>query len=208
MLYPQSDVAVVGATGYGGAELIRLLSTHPAVNLKHTIAIDKVGLKVAEVMPNLNGLTDLTIENLEPEQVEVDLVFLALPHRVSATIGARYQACDVQVVDLSGDWRLRDPSQYTKYYGLEHPFPERMGSYVYGLPELNRAQIAQSRCVASPGCFATATTLALLPFARHGLLQGRVRVSAMTGSSGSGAAHSAGTHHPVRSVNLKPYKPL
>ena len=206
----KTNVAIVGATGYGGAELIRMLSAHPEVQLAHAIARDHIGEPVSAVMPSLSGVVGTQIEMLEPEQVapNVELVFLALPHRVSAQIGAKYDALGVRVIDLSGDWRLTDAAKYERYYGNAHPFPDRLGSYVYGLPELNRAAIAGSRRVASPGCFATATNLALLPFAKAGLLSGRVRVSAMTGSSGSGASHSAGTHHPIRAVNLKPYKPL
>jgi N-acetyl-gamma-glutamyl-phosphate reductase len=115
-----------------------------------------------------------------------------------------------RIVDLSGDFRLRDPAVYEKYYGAKHPCPEELtkGTFVYGLPELHREAIQRAKYVASPGCFATTIELALLPLAKAGLLAGPVEVVGITGSSGSGVAPSAGTHHPVRSNNLKTYKPL
>src|SRR5205814_4969693 len=113
-----------------------------------------------------------------------------------------------KVVDMSGDFRLTDASAYERYYGAKHPHPELLGKFVYGLPELNRDAIRAARAVASPGCFATSIALALMPLARAGLLRGAIHVVGITGSSGSGVVPSAGTHHPVRSVNLKSYKAL
>ncbi len=117
-------------------------------------------------------------------------------------------ATGAKVVDMSGDFRLRDAAAYARYYGATHPHPEALGTFVYGLPELNREAIRTARAVASPGCFATTIELGLLPLARAGMLSGVVHVVGMTGSSGSGVAPSAGTHHPVRAVNLKTYKVL
>jgi N-acetyl-gamma-glutamyl-phosphate/LysW-gamma-L-alpha-aminoadipyl-6-phosphate reductase len=129
---------------------------------------------------------------------------------VSAHHAPAILAAGVRVVDMSGDFRLRDAAAYQNYYGAKHPHPELLdGRFVYGLPELNREAIRAARAVASPGCFATTIALALLPLARAGKLAGAgVHVVGMTGSSGSGIAPTAGTHHPVRAVNLKPYKML
>src|SRR6185369_15771954 len=113
-----------------------------------------------------------------------------------------------KIIDLSGDFRLKDPAAYEQFYGAVHPCPELLERAVYGLPELNREAIARADLIASPGCFATAITLGLLPLAKAGLLHGAVETVAITGSSGSGAAPQAGTHHPVRAQNLKTYKPL
>jgi N-acetyl-gamma-glutamyl-phosphate reductase len=114
-----------------------------------------------------------------------------------------------KIVDLSGDFRLRDPAAYKRYYHADHPCPDKLsGTFVYGLPELHRDRIKAARYVASPGCFATTIELALLPLAKKGLLRGPVEVVGITGSSGSGVVPSAGTHHPVRAVNLRTYKPL
>ena len=203
-------IAIVGATGYGGAELLRHLLVHPQVQVTRLVAKDNIGKSIGQVHLSLAGMTALRFEDLEPEAVvaDADLVCVGLPHRVSASIVARYIDLGVAVVDLSGDYRLLDAAAYERYYEARHPEPQRLGSFTYGLPELDRARIAASRHVASPGCFATAITLALLPLARGGLLRGRVRVAAMTGSSGSGAAPALGTHHPLRAQTLRAYKPL
>lgn len=201
-------VAVVGATGYGGAELLRHLLVHPAVKVTRLIAKDNIGKRLGQVHLSLDGMTELRIEDAEPEAVvaDADLVCVGLPHKVSAQVVAKYVDLGAAVVDLSGDYRLLDAAAYEKYYEVAHPLPERLGTFVYGLPELNRHLLRGCRQVASPGCFATAITLALLPFAH--LLQGRVRVTAMTGSSGSGANPALGTHHPLRAQTLRAYKPL
>jgi N-acetyl-gamma-glutamyl-phosphate reductase len=118
-------------------------------------------------------------------------------------------AAGVKIVDMSGDFRLRDAAVYEKFYGAKHPHPELLGTFVYGLPEVNRTQIKQAKYVASPGCFATTIELALLPLARAGMLDSAVvHITGITGSSGSGIAPQAGTHHPSRAGNLKTYKPL
>jgi N-acetyl-gamma-glutamyl-phosphate reductase len=128
---------------------------------------------------------------------------------VSAHHAPAILAAGAKVVDMSGDFRLRDAAAYQHFYGAKHPHPELLGSFVYGLPELNREAIRTARAVASPGCFATTIELALLPAGAGGQARGaRVHVVGMTGSSGSGIAPTAGTHHPVRAVNLKPYKIL
>ncbi len=203
-------VAVVGATGYGGAELLRHLLVHPHVQVTRLVAKDNIGKPLGQVHLSLDGLTDLRIEDADAESVaaDADLVCVGLPHKVSAQVVARYVDLGKAVVDLSGDYRLLDAATYRTYYEVDHPLPERLGSFVYGLPELSRAALRGARRVASPGCFATAITLALLPFATRGLLQGRVRVTAMTGSSGSGANPALGTHHPLRAQTLRAYKPL
>ena len=202
--------AVIGGTGYGGAELIRQLLHHPSVDLVRVTSIDRVDEPLEAVHLNLTA-TGLTFQNIPPVDAakDVDVVFLALPHKVSATMAAELKQVDARIIDLSGDFRLRDADQYAKYYGLEHPNPEELdGRWVYGLPELNAAQIKGATRVASPGCFATTIALGLLPLAKAGLLKGAVQTVAATGSSGSGAYAKDGTHHPTRANNLKIYKPL
>jgi N-acetyl-gamma-glutamyl-phosphate reductase len=203
--------AVIGGSGYGGAEIIRRLLNHPDVELARVASIDHIGEPLGAVHPNLEGQTDLVFEDLSPADAAkgMDIVLLGLPHKVSAHKAPEIMATGARVVDLSGDFRLRDPAVYKRYYGAEHPCPDKLdGTFVYGLPELNREAIRNARYVASPGCFATTIELALLPLARAGLLTGAVEVVGITGSSGSGIAPSAGTHHPVRANNLKTYKPL
>ncbi len=204
--------AVIGATGYGGAELMRHLLVHPEVELARAVSIDFVGEPIASVHPNLEGRTDLCFESLPAGEAArgMDVVFLGLPHGVSAAKVPEVIAAGARIVDLSGDFRVRDPATYAKYYGAAHPHPDMLTRelFVYGLPELHRERIRGAKYVASPGCFATTIELALLPLAAARLLAGPVEVVGITGSSGSGVTPSVGTHHPVRASNLRTYKPL
>lgn len=202
--------SIIGGTGYGGAELCRQLLQHPEVELVRVCSIDNVGKNIGEVHYNLYGRTDLAFEELPPEEAAdgVDVVFLGLPHTVSSKIAPQLVDLDVKLIDMSGDYRLRDLSTYEKYYNHEHPSSHLLGTFAYGLPEMNRAQIREAKHIACPGCFATTISLGLLPFAQAGLLDSRVRTVACTGSSGSGAYAKQGTHHPLRAGNLKIYKPL
>ncbi len=202
--------SVIGGSGYGANEIIRRLLIHPEVELIRVASIDYVGQKLGAAHPNLEGC-DLRFEDIPPEEAAkgADVVLLGLPHTVSSSFVPRLRAAGVKkIIDLSGDFRLRDVAQYERFYKTKHPCPELLAEAVYGLPELNRDAIRSASLIASPGCFATTTELGLLPLARHGLLRGEVRTLAITGSSGSGAAPSIGTHHPVRARNLKTYKPL
>lgn len=202
--------AVLGGSGFAGAELVRHLLVHPEVDLVRVCAADHVGQPLASALPHLEGHTELRFEHPAPAQaVEgVDIVLMGLPQRASIDVVEAAIDRGVRVLDMSGAFRLRRPEQYERYYGERHPRPDLLEQFVYGLPELNRAAIRQSNLVASPGCFATALELALLPFARAGWLRGRVESVGVTGSSGSGAMPSAATHHPVRANNLRTYKPL
>jgi N-acetyl-gamma-glutamyl-phosphate reductase len=210
-----AKAAVVGGTGYGGAELIRLLLAHPEVSLARVASVreessDYLGKPLEAVHKNLTA-TGLRFEQAPLSIVGkgVDVVFLGLPHKVSSTLAPEIDGLDAKVIDLSGDYRLRDSQQYEKYYGVEHPHPEQLdGRWQLGLPELYRARIREAKRVASPGCFATSVMLSLLPLAKAGLLRGPVQTLAATGSSGSGATAKEGTHHPLRTNNMKVYKPL
>ena len=202
--------AVIGGSGYGGAEMIRRLLLHPQVELVRVASVDYVGQPLSAAHPNLEGRTALRFEDLPPAEAArgCDVALLALPHKVTAAKVPELIAAGVKIVDMSGDFRLRDLAAYRAYYGADHPHPELLGSFVYGLPELNRAAIRAASRVASPGCFATSIELALLPLARAGLLRGAVHVTGITGSSGSGMAPAPTTHHPSRAGNLRTYKPL
>jgi N-acetyl-gamma-glutamyl-phosphate reductase len=191
--------------------MIRRLLVHPEVELVRVASVDFVGEPLSAADPALEQVTDLVFEGIPPAEAArgVDVVLLGLPHTVAASKLPELAAIPgLKVVDMSGDFRLKDVASYERWYKHDHPCPERLADFVYGLPELNRERIRAARFVASPGCFATTIELALLPLARAGLLEGVVHVLGITGSSGSGVAPSAGTHHPVRAGNLKTYKPL
>ena len=202
--------SIIGGSGYGAAEIIRRLLVHPDVELVRVASIDHVGELLSAAHPNLEGLSELRFEKLEPEDAAagMDVVFLGLPHKVSAGTVPRILGSGARIIDLSGDFRLKDAAAYEKYYGVAHPAPHLLKEAVYGLPEIHREAIRTAQLIASPGCFATAITLGLLPLAQTGLLEGGVETVGITGSSGSGVVPSAGTHHPVRAMNLKAYKPL
>src|SRR5262249_17942067 len=166
--------------------------------------------KLGEVHMNLAGISELRFQELPPKQAAAgaDVVFLAMPHRVTAKVAEELLDLPVKIVDLSGDFRLTSADAYRRFYGNEHPFPHRLGPFVSGMPERNPEAIRSARFLASPGCFATTIALGLMPLARAGLLEGPIRTVAATGSSGSGANPALTTHHPLRASNLRTYKPL
>lgn len=202
--------AVIGGSGYGGGEMIRRLLLHPDVELARVASIDYVGEPLAAAHPQLEGQTPLVFENLSARDAAqgMDVVLLGLPHKIAAHKVAEIIETGARILDLSGDFRLKDVASYEKFYQAKHPRPDLLASFVYGLPELNRSRISGAKYVASPGCFATTIELGLLPLAKKGWLSGVVECVGLTGSSGSGVAASAGTHHPVRAVNIKSYKTL
>jgi len=207
---PRFRASVVGGTGYGGAELIRLLLKHPSVALCRVSSIDRVGEPLEAVHLNLTR-TGLVFEKIPLADAArgMDVVFLGLPHKVSSTLAPELDTVEAKVIDLSGDFRLKNKDSYARFYGQEHPHPEQLdGRWIFGLPELYRDEIRIARRVASPGCFASSIMIGLLPLAAEGMLSGPVQTVAATGSSGSGAYAGAGTHHPTRANNLKIYKPL
>ncbi|MBX7101472.1 MAG: N-acetyl-gamma-glutamyl-phosphate reductase [Myxococcaceae bacterium] len=205
---------LIGGTGYGGAELLRRLLFHPQVEVARVTAVDNVGKALGDVHFNLAGLSSLRFEQVPAAEAAkgVDVVFLALPHKTTAKVVLELldSGYGGRIVDMSGDFRLRDPKAYETFYGVAHPRPAMLetGAFAYGLPELNRAALKGAKYVASPGCFATTIALGLAPLAKAGLLTGPVHTVAATGSSGSGANPVIGTHHPLRASNLRTYKPL
>lgn len=179
-------VGIIGATGYVGAELIRLLSRHPNVDIVGLAGRDRHDDPIGGHHPHLAG-TQLTVTTTLPE---VDAAFLALPHGAAVGLVADLIAAGTAVIDLGPDFRLRDPADYPRWYGFEHPRPDLLDQAVYGLPELHRDELAalvdqEVAIVGSPGCYPTATLLALAPLARAGLIEDLV-VDAKSGVSGAG----------------------
>ncbi|CAN5776588.1 N-acetyl-gamma-glutamyl-phosphate reductase [soil metagenome] len=180
-------VGVIGATGYVGGELLRLLERHPNVRIAGLQARGREREPVGVTHAHLAG-TGRTVDAALPK--DVDAVFLALPHGAAAAIVPELVSRGVTVIDLGPDFRLRDPADYPRWYGFEHPEPELLGRSVYGLPELHRGELAglargPVSIVGSPGCYPTATLLALAPLAREGLIADLV-VDAKSGVSGAG----------------------
>ncbi|HEX5707856.1 MAG TPA: N-acetyl-gamma-glutamyl-phosphate reductase [Pyrinomonadaceae bacterium] len=203
-------VGIFGGSGYGGAELLRILLFHPQAEVVLVTANEHAGKSVGEVHKNLRGLTELDFARASDDLREVeslDCLFLALPHGQALEVAPRLPA-SLKVIDLSGDFRLDDPSEFASAYGREHTASDLQREFVYGLTELNRERIKQARLVSNPGCFATATLLALAPLVAREQLTGRVVVDAKTGSSGSGAKPAANTHHPQRANSFYAYKPF
>jgi N-acetyl-gamma-glutamyl-phosphate/LysW-gamma-L-alpha-aminoadipyl-6-phosphate reductase len=208
-------LAIAGGSGYGGAETLRWLAEHPSFEVVAVTSRSHVGKSVADVHPNLAGFHEKLRFVAGVEQMlesQPLAVVMALPHKEAAAQAKQMLVAqaDLRLLDLSGDHRLDDPTVYEKAYGAAHPHPDELtsGAWIYGLPEAHRDAIRGAKRVANPGCFATAAVLAVLPLARRGLVAGPVRHVAITGSSGSGAEPSAGTHHPERVENVRAYKVL
>lgn len=181
-------VAVVGASGYTGLELLRRVLRHPRLELAVATSEQRAGRPVGESIPGLRGLVDLAFEPNDPDAIagRVDVAFTALPHAASAPTVAALRKAGVRVVDLSADFRLRSLETYREWYG-EHGAPELFGRAVYGLPELHREELAGAELVAAPGCYPTSVLLPLAPFLREGLVgPGPLVVDAKSGVSGAG----------------------
>jgi N-acetyl-gamma-glutamyl-phosphate/LysW-gamma-L-alpha-aminoadipyl-6-phosphate reductase len=199
-------VAIVGASGYTGGELLRLLLTHPGVEIVQATSEHHAGEYVYSQHPHLRKRTHLRFT--PPAALEAcDFLFLALPHGESQQAIDRYAALAPRLIDLSADFRLRDPWAYRRWYGRDHSAPAWLSLFVYGLPELHRQDLRTARYASGVGCNATAANLALLPLVSSGMLdQGRpVIVDVKVGSSEAGASFNAGSHHPERSGVVRTY---
>lgn len=204
-------VSIIGGAGYGAAEILRNLLVRDDVEIVRISSKDYVGEPISKVHKTLVGYDDLVLQDISPQECarDVDIVFLAMPHIITAKVAMQLFDQDVRIIDLSGDFRLQSLTDYQRDYAPEHPCPERLGTFVYGMPELYSKDIQSAKHVASPGCFATAIAMGLLPLASAGLLKNVVvRNVSMTGSSGSGVKPQVGTHHALRVNNLKAYKIL
>jgi N-acetyl-gamma-glutamyl-phosphate reductase len=199
-------VAIVGATGYVGAELIRLLALHPNVEIHGLVGRERKGDPIAHVHPHL-ATRDLEVWDHVPDDAEA--VFLALPHGAVASRVQDFLDHGQTVIDLGPDFRFRDPADYPAWYHFDHPRPDLLPGAVYGLPELHRAELAElgtrpGAIVGSPGCYATTSILSLAPLARAGLL-GDVVVDAKSGVSGAGRDPKADLHFGEINESVKAY---
>jgi N-acetyl-gamma-glutamyl-phosphate reductase len=209
MMTQKTNVSIIGGSGFLSAELLRNLLPRNDVELLRISSKDHIGKNIGEVHRTFYGMSDLVLQDIPPvECVEgADIVILAMPHIITAKVAMELFDTDVRIIDLSGDFRLSNLDDYTRVYAPQHPCPDRLGSFVYGMPELYAEQIKTAKYVANPGCFATCIAASLLPLANAGQLREKnVRLVALTGSSGSGVHPQAGNHHAIRSNNMKAYK--
>ncbi|MBH0188845.1 MAG: N-acetyl-gamma-glutamyl-phosphate reductase [Nitrospira sp.] len=202
-------VAIAGASGYAGAELVRLAAAHPFYEITAVTSEKSAGQLVSTVFPNLTGIVEHRFEALAPEALaeRADAVFLALPHTKSQDPVALCMKAGKLVVDLSADYRLKDVAAYEQWYQTPHTHPGLLGEAVYGLPELHREAIAKARLVASPGCYPTAAILQLAPLIAKNLVQpDLIVIDAKSGISGAGRSPALPYHFPEAHESLEPYK--
>ncbi len=206
-------VAIAGATGYAGRELVRLLARHPFARLARLTFSGRDGkgaFPVEQAHPALRGKPSLACQPLRLEDFspsEVDLVFLATPHETSLELAPALVERGLRVVDLSGAFRLEDPNAYPRWYGFEHVAPQALERAVYGLTELNAAEIRMARLVSNPGCYATCVVLALAPLLQAGWVDVAAGIvcDAKSGASGAGRAPSDKLHFPEVNENCRAY---
>lgn len=184
--------AIVGASGYTGMELLRLLLTHPGVELVAATSRQEAGKPIASVFPRFKGAASAELTFIAPDPDEIaatgaQVAFLALPHGVAADIARALLEQGLRVIDLSADFRLNDPAVYEEFYGTPHPATDLLEDAIYGLPEVRAEAIAQANLVASPGCYPTSISLPLIPLLKSGLIEAdSIIANSMSGVSGAG----------------------
>lgn len=207
-------VGIIGAAGYTGAELVRIIHRHPRLSLTYVAARERAGQKLEQALPQtagIPGLGELLLEPFDPAAAtelskRCDVVFTALPHAASARAGKALVDAGLLVVDLSADFRLRDAGVYEAWYG-PHPARELCERAIYGLPELHREKLLGARLIAAPGCYPTSAILPLAPLLRAGLVStDGIVIDAKSGVSGAGRTPSSVTHYPEAGEGLRPYK--
>lgn len=195
-------VAIIGASGYTGGELLRMLLNHPEVEITDITSRQYDGTPAHKIHPHIRD-SGLEFVNKQPDELDADVVFTATPHGASMKIVPSILETGTKVVDLSGDYRYRDTEVYEKWYGMEHTDKENKG--VFGLPELYRDEIKKAKLVANPGCFPTGAILSSYPLVKNDLVD-RIIIDSKTGVSGAGVNPSATTHYPNIADNINPYK--
>ncbi|MBZ0179214.1 MAG: N-acetyl-gamma-glutamyl-phosphate reductase [Melioribacteraceae bacterium] len=200
-------VGIVGATGYTGSELVRLLHFHPEAEIAFITSESHKGKKFSDIHPQFRNIVDIeleTVDNIDPESV--DVIFLALPHGVSIEFVEKFINYDVKIIDLSGDFRLSSKSVYEEWYKKEHSFEDGFNQAVFGLPELWPEEIEKAKLVANPGCFPTGAILTTAPLVKSNLVdKSRIVIDSKTGITGAGIKAKEVTHFPNVNDNFKPY---
>ena len=207
---PKTPVGIVGASGYTGSELARLLAFHPNAELvAATASGERVGQKLGDLFPSLRGVCDLILEEFDAQNLaqKCEIVIVALGHGKALEIAPELLKLGLKVIDLGADFRLRDPQSYAEWYHLEHTATETLKNAVYGLPELHREKIRGAKLVANPGCYPTSAILALAPFISKDAIKAHsIIVDSASGVSGAGrASFAVGTHFPEHFGDFRAY---
>lgn len=202
------STAIVGASGYSGVELIRILSTHPDVEIRCAMAGKSAGETLESLYPDLAGRVHMVLEPVDPNRFKgLDVVFLALPSGESMALAPGILKNAARVIDLSGDFRLKSVDLYREFYGRQHTAPDLLKEAVYGLPELNKELIATARLVSNPGCYPTSALLALLPALHHRLVDpGTIVINSLSGVSGAGRSSSLALSFTEVNENARAYR--
>jgi N-acetyl-gamma-glutamyl-phosphate reductase len=200
-------IGIVGGTGYTGVELLRILATHPGVELAVITSRKETGLPVSDLFPSLRGRVGLCFSDPTAGQLEnCDLVFFATPNGVAMGDAPALLKAGVRVIDLAADFRIRDIAEWEKWYGMKHACPELVAEAVYGLPEVNREQIRKARLIANPGCYPTAVQLGFLPLIEAGIVDiAHLIADAKSGVSGAGRKAEVQILFSEASDNFKAY---
>lgn len=203
------SVLIYGAGGMAGGELLRIIAGHPRFSVGGAVSVSKAGVPVCLVHPHLrHAYPDLLFVSPDiAKETPADIAFTALPHGTASERVAEILERSIPVVDLSADFRLKDPKQYERWYGNPHPKPEMLGGAIYGLPELHRDRLPGASIVSGVGCNAAASILALYPLARSGLIAEAI-LDVRAGSSEGGSKANQGSHHPFRSRALRIVEPF
>jgi N-acetyl-gamma-glutamyl-phosphate/LysW-gamma-L-alpha-aminoadipyl-6-phosphate reductase len=202
-------IGIIGGSGYVGGELLRLLLLHPQAEVTMVTSRQSVGEYIFNVHPNLRGITQLKFVPMDIAELQknCDIVFTATPHGGSVNLAPKLLDAGLKVIDMSADFRLKNPADYDKWYGWKHANPDLLKEAAYGLPELHRQEIKNARLIACPGCMATATILALVPVVKAGLVdKNHIVADLKVGSSGGGSKPTVASHHPERFGGVRPYK--
>jgi N-acetyl-gamma-glutamyl-phosphate/LysW-gamma-L-alpha-aminoadipyl-6-phosphate reductase len=202
-------IGIIGGSGYVGSELLRLLLLHPEVEVTMVTSRQNAGEYVFNIHPNLRGITQLKFVPIDVAELSknCELVFTAIPHGGAVNLVPKLLEAGLKVIDMSADFRLKNPADYETYYGWAHAHPEMLKDAAYGLPELNREEIKTAKLIACAGCEATAAILALAPIVKAGLVEkDKIVVDLKVGSSGGGCKPTVASHHPERASGVRPYK--
>jgi N-acetyl-gamma-glutamyl-phosphate/LysW-gamma-L-alpha-aminoadipyl-6-phosphate reductase len=202
-------IGIIGGSGYVGGELLRLLLLHPYVEVNMVTSRQSAGEYIFNIHPNLRGLTQLKFvpQDISELQKNCDLIFTATPHGGSVNLVPKLFEAGLKVIDMSADFRLKNPTDYETYYGWKHTNPEMLKGAIYGLPELHREEIKNAKLIACPGCMATSAILGLAPIIKSGLVDTeKLVVDLKVGSSGGGSKPTSASHHPERFSGVRPYQ--